>query len=173
MSSNDLVKREDVLARKCKYYVYDEAGFCRNEFAVPVEDIERISAVPVDSDAGSRKALGGAVEYAISVLNTVNGNHGLPDYGDYLDLYNAITVIADVLEALPDAPHEMTAREFMRIHDAICHHQHEGHDIDSDTTVCFGCPLEDWCDGCGSADEAITIADAWAQEHSEVLNGGA
>lgn len=45
MNNEELVRREDVLARKCKYYVYDETGCCRKEFAVPVEDIERIPAI--------------------------------------------------------------------------------------------------------------------------------
>ena len=46
MSDKDLVFRGEVLARKCKYYVYDETGCCCEEFAVPVEDINRISAAP-------------------------------------------------------------------------------------------------------------------------------
>jgi hypothetical protein len=51
MSDNDLVFRGDVLMRKCKYYVYDETGCCCEEFAVPVEDINRIPAVPHEMSA--------------------------------------------------------------------------------------------------------------------------
>jgi hypothetical protein len=51
MSDKDLVFRGDVLARKCKYYVYDETGCCCEEFAVPVEDINRISAATQEMSA--------------------------------------------------------------------------------------------------------------------------